>query len=498
MITPTLSETRNRQTDVFMFGIAVGLFVYSLALAFWHSTWIESLLIGGSTLAMLALMLQMVPGTALSRAAFGAAFMVFTALHIHQGRGMIEMHFGVFVLLAVLLYYRDWLPIVVAAAVIAVHHLLFFFLQMQGSPIYVLSAADSHWWVIFLHAGYVVVESAVLCVMAVRSRTEADEAMAVMQVTSAMSSERDIDLTRRVGMNTPVAQSFNVVIEDLEQLVRQAHASADNLNQSGEGLAGMTHHLRDVAAQQKRETDMVAAAIEQMSAAVREVANNAEEASSAAARADHSAREGSGASGAMAREIDSLAGQIANAVATVADLNDNSSRIGSVLDVIRGIAEQTNLLALNAAIEAARAGELGRGFAVVADEVRTLASRTQQSTAEIQGMIQTLQARSQAAVEAMESSKHSVDVCVAETHRNRERLEDVSAAVNDINRMNQLIAAATHEQSAVTAEVARNVESIRGMSETVAEEAERVAGAGTQLRQQAHTLDKVVSRFKVS
>jgi methyl-accepting chemotaxis protein len=165
--------------------------------------------------------------------------------------------------------------------------------------------------------------------------------------------------------------------------------------------------------------------------------------------------------------------------------------------VIRGIAEQTNLLALNAAIEAARAGDLGRGFAVVADEVRTLASRTQQSTAEIQTMILTLQTGSRAAVEAMGASQSSVDICVQEMQRNGELLQEVSAAVNDISRMNSLIATSTYEQSAATNEIAGKVDNIRASSTTVAGEAERVAGAGSQLLGMAQQLGAVVARFHV-
>jgi methyl-accepting chemotaxis protein len=232
-----------------------------------------------------------------------------------------------------------------------------------------------------------------------------------------------------------------------------------------------------------------------MSAAIRQVAHSAEEASAAADRADRSARSGHEGSQSMGREIDNLAAQIGSAAQTVGELDQNSARIGSVLDVIRGIAEQTNLLALNAAIEAARAGDLGRGFAVVADEVRTLASRTQQSTAEIQTMILTLQTGSRAAVEAMSASQSSVEICVRETQRNGTLLQEVSAAVNDISRMNSLIATSTYEQSAATNEIAGKVDNIRASSTTVAGEAERVADAGSQLLGMAQQLGSVVSRF---
>jgi methyl-accepting chemotaxis protein len=485
-----------RRADRVMLSIATALFVYSLALAFWHNTWLQALLIGGGTLALLALVYQMAPGSAISRIAMAAGFMVFTALHINQAEGMIEMHFGVFVLLALLLFYRDWLPIVVAATVIAVHHIAFFYMQLQGAPLRILAESNAQWWVIFLHAGYVVVETVVLCWMAQSSRREADQSMDILQVTQAISGEQ-IDLTSRSTLDSPMSRSFNEVLGNLEQLVRETRHSTGGLNDSGHHLATLTQHMHDVADLQQRETEQVAAAVEQMSAAIRQVAHNAEEASAAAHRADSSAQQGKEGSVSMGREIDNLAAKILSAANTVAELDENSARIGSVLDVIRGIAEQTNLLALNAAIEAARAGDLGRGFAVVADEVRTLASRTQQSTAEIQTMIQTLQTGSRAAVDAMSASQSSVDICVKETQRNGVLLQEVSLAVNDISRMNSLIATSTYEQSAATNEIATKVDNIRASSSEVAGEAERVASAGSQLLGMAQQLGGVVSRFRV-
>ncbi len=498
MTTPNLFEQqRYQQVDTVMLRINLGLLLYSLALAAWHQNWVPAIVVGGATMALLALVYQLVPGTLISRCTFAAASMVFTALQIHLAGGMVEMHFGVFVLLALLLFYRDWRPIVVAAAVIAAHHLLFFYLQTSGAPVRILDVGNSTWGVICLHAGYVVVETAVLCWMAQDSRKEAEQSQQIMGVTQSMARDGVIDLTQRSPSLNAVSKSFNGVLDELERLVREVHRSALGISSSGGQLAQLTRHMQEVAAGQERETEQVATAVDELSVAIQGVARNAEEASKAGTRAERSAQASDSASATMAGEIDNLATSIRNATAIITEVDASSARIGSVLDVIRGIAEQTNLLALNAAIEAARAGDLGRGFAVVADEVRTLASRTQQSTAEIQVMIQSLQSGSHAAVAAMDASQASVNICVEETARNRTLLQDVSSAVNDISRKNQLIAVATQEQSSVTAEIARNISSIRDFSAVVAGESEKVAHSGAQQLKMAKDLDTAVSRFQI-
>ncbi|WP_371920846.1 methyl-accepting chemotaxis protein [Pseudomonas sp. v388] len=248
---------------------------------------------------------------------------------------------------------------------------------------------------------------------------------------------------------------------------------------------------------QNDEINQAATAINQMSAAVEEVARNAAAASTAAQDSSQSAVSGSQrvgetvavitelhqAVGATATEIDGLAAQVQN--------------ISGVLDVIRGIADQTNLLALNAAIEAARAGEAGRGFAVVADEVRALAHRTQQSTAEIEKMIASIQGGASKAVTAMghssERARASLDVAEAAG----KALAEITAAIVQINERNTTIATATEQQAQVAREVDRNLTSIRDLSLQTSAGANQTAAASGELSQLAVGLNQVVLRFKV-
>jgi methyl-accepting chemotaxis protein len=486
------------KSDKIMLAINYGLIVYALVLAFWHGTWTEALIVGISTAIALTTIYNIAAGTAIARAAMAAGFMVMTSLHIHQAYGMIEVHFGVFVLLAVLLYYRDWLPIVTAALVIAVHHFLFFYLQNSGSGVWMLETTDNGWWIVFMHAAYVVIESGLLLWLSIDLKREAVQSTEIMQLTDKIISESSIDLTLRSSGSTSLLQRFDGFTGEVEQLAQKVRDTADCLARDGQSLAQVTHELNSAAQSQQRETDMIAAAVEQMSSAITEVSSNADAAAQAANQVDGNAGEATKVSLQTQTSIEKLAEQVDQAAQTIKALNDQSKSIGSVLDVIRGVADQTNLLALNAAIEAARAGEQGRGFAVVADEVRTLAQRTQQSTEEIDTMIEALQRGSESAVAAIEASRSNVEHCVDNTRGSLTLMEQVSEAIKNINSMNSMIASAANEQTNVIGEVTRNISNILQVSTQAADDSKQAAQAGAELLAMSDTLKDLTRRFRVS
>ncbi|WP_371261939.1 methyl-accepting chemotaxis protein [Pseudomonas sp. ML96] len=234
----------------------------------------------------------------------------------------------------------------------------------------------------------------------------------------------------------------------------------------------------------------------EMTATVQEVARNAEQASHAANDADRQAKEGESAVNDAVQQMDRLAGEVQRSSAAVNQLRDESDKIGSVLDVIKAVAEQTNLLALNAAIEAARAGEAGRGFAVVADEVRGLAQRTQKSTEEIEALIGSLQQGSQQAAGLMDSSRSLTEATVDLTRRAGSRLGEIADAVSAIQAMNQQIAAAAEEQTAVAEEINRSVINVRDISEQTASASEETAASSIELARLGNDLQILVSRFR--
>ncbi|WP_372489449.1 methyl-accepting chemotaxis protein [Pseudomonas caspiana] len=248
---------------------------------------------------------------------------------------------------------------------------------------------------------------------------------------------------------------------------------------------------------QRHETDQVATAINEMSAAAQEVAKSAQGASVAAQKTDEEGQSAKRVVDGSIKQIHALVDDIRNSGASLDSLQQDVSSIVSVLGVIRSIAEQTNLLALNAAIEAARAGEAGRGFAVVADEVRALASRTQQSTQEIQGMIDRLQKGTQTAVDAMRRSSEAGDGTSEQANQAGSSLDAIGELITTINTMNAQIASAAEEQTAVAEEINRSVHQIASAVDTVADETRQSAQTTRSLNDLGQRLGALVGQFRV-
>jgi methyl-accepting chemotaxis protein len=294
-----------------------------------------------------------------------------------------------------------------------------------------------------------------------------------------------------------VAQAFNRMAERFHTMVQQLSGATSQLAAAAEETSAVTEQTSAGIRQQQSETEQVATAMNEMTATVQEVAHSAASAAEAAHKADEEATTGKQVVNRTIDVIDSLANEVENAAGVIHQLEQDSDKIGTVLDVIRGIAEQTNLLALNAAIEAARAGEQGRGFAVVADEVRTLASRTQQSTAEIQGMIQKLQTGAANAVKVMETSRNQAQAGVDQVAQAGVSLDSITRAVGTINDLNAQIASAAEEQSSVAEEINRNIVNISQVAEQTNQGAQQTAAASEELARLAEQLQGLVGQFRI-
>ncbi len=310
------------------------------------------------------------------------------------------------------------------------------------------------------------------------------------------------DLTHRLAVDgrdeiSKLQQSMQTMRDRLLQMISQINATTAQLSTAAEEVSVVTTQSSTNIQQQQSETDQIATAMNEMSATVRDVAENVGNTSAAANGANAETEKGSQVVQKAVQGIQQLAAQIDNAADVIAQVEQDSENINTVLDVIKSIAEQTNLLALNAAIEAARAGEQGRGFAVVAAEVRTLAGRTQESTTEINQIINKLQAGSCNAVEAMNKSREQARSVVDQATLAGSSLTTIAEAVSQIDEMSTQIATAAEEQNAVAEDMNRNIVRISDMATQNTSGAQQTSQAGQDLARMASTLQGLVGQFRV-
>ncbi|MFQ3195576.1 MAG: methyl-accepting chemotaxis protein [Colwellia sp.] len=315
-----------------------------------------------------------------------------------------------------------------------------------------------------------------------------------------VSETQDLSLSVSTNSNDEVgemANSFNDMLGKFRNLITAVNLSVDTVHEATDSLSKNIHLANSGVDSQIQQTDMVATAVTEMVATVDEIANNTNAAASKAEATNNNAISGKEGVTQTIAKIDELSEKLRESENIVHELAKDSDTIGSVLDVIRGIAEQTNLLALNAAIEAARAGEQGRGFAVVADEVRTLASRTQDSTQEIETIISSLQGRTKEIVSHMAICRTQGKDSADQASSAGKMLEEITQDVSTIMEMNTAIASAIQEQSTVASEVNKHVVEIRDVAEQAGQISNQNAQMSEELSQQAAVLNKEVSQFKV-
>ncbi len=294
-----------------------------------------------------------------------------------------------------------------------------------------------------------------------------------------------------------LADASDQMQQNLRQLIDEIIAAVTQLSSAVEEMTQISNLSAEGMKEQQHQITQVATAMTQMKAAVADVARNTEDSASQAMAANSKSQEGARETASMVRSIQQVANIIGEAGETVSELEQQSTQINVVVDVIRGIADQTNLLALNAAIEAARAGESGRGFAVVADEVRTLAGRTQDSTGEITVIIEKLQAMAKQAKDATERSRSSIDKCVEQGTHSQSLMTSIEESIANIADVGTQIASACSEQDSVADELSRNVENIHMASQEVAQGSQQTAQACHELSQLAVTLQETLRRFKI-
>ncbi|MBM7398939.1 methyl-accepting chemotaxis protein [Pseudomonas sp. M5] len=317
---------------------------------------------------------------------------------------------------------------------------------------------------------------------------------------AARIARGDLSQVEPVGRRDEMGQlqaSMQEMTLSLRKLIGGIDQGVGHLSQAATQLAASSEDTKLRISQQREETDQVATAMNQMSATVQEVAQNAEQASLAATNADQQAQQGDEVVTEAIGRIEQLARQMDDCLAAMQHLAGESQRIGSILDVIKSVSEQTNLLALNAAIEAARAGEAGRGFAVVADEVRGLAQRTQQSTEEIEQLIESLHNGTDEVTSLLDNSKRLTEQSVELSRKAGDALSQITDTVSSIQGMNQQIATASEQQSVVAEQINRSVISVRDASDQTSAASEQTAASSGELEQLGQQLRGMVGRFSL-
>jgi methyl-accepting chemotaxis protein len=420
-------------------------------------------------LVMAGIGFAMLRGTPASRYVLTFVLVAFVALHIQLARGMIELHFGVFVTLALLLVYLDWKVIVFGAALFAVHHVAFDRLQAAGMGFYCTTAPD--FMRIMLHALYVVIQSGVEVVLAVQMSRAALEGSELAQLVASVNQSDAISLNvARVVTTTPGGGALKQTLGRMEAAVSSVRTGASEIEVASAEIASGNQDLSDRTERTASNLQRTASSMAALTDTVQKSAENARQANQLAMSASTVAIQGG--------EV------VSQVVDTMQGINVASRKIADIIGVIDGIAFQTNILALNAAVEAARAGEQGRGFAVVATEVRSLAGRSADAAKEIKTLIN-------ASVERVEQGTALVD-------KAGETMTEVVSSIRRVTDIMGEISAASSEQATGVAEVGEAVAQMDQATQQNAALVEQMAAAASSLKNQAQDLVQTVAVFKLS
>jgi methyl-accepting chemotaxis protein len=439
--------------------VAIGSHYSDLMLGLWG---------GGAILALGGMAFVSARGTLLSRLVLATCLSAMVALHIQLGRGTLEFHFGVFVTLALLMVYNDWRPIVASAAFFAVHHVLFDRLQAAGVGVYCVTQPD--FLKIVLHAAYVVVQTGLEVLMAVKLRALARQGDELQDIVDAVNTEGTVSLDlSHLKVKSIGAIGLKQALGRMHAALSEVQGSAASIESASREIATGTLDLSQRTEQTASNLQQAASSMDQLSGTVGSTAASARQATELASSAATVATRG---------------GQVvAQVVSTMGQINDSSRKIADIIGVIDGIAFQTNILALNAAVEAARAGEQGRGFAVVASEVRGLAQRSAAAAREIKTLIG-------ASVERVETGASLVAQAGS-------TMSDIVGSVQNVSQIIHEISIASGEQSQGITLVTGSVNQLEQMTQQNAALVEQSSAAAENLREQAQRLTAVLQGFRL-
>ena len=456
--------------------------VLAIAIGFYTGELLPAFIIGVPTVALPLFLSVTQPDSSLSRICIGIAVQLMTALHINQAYGLIEWHFEIFALLAMLVVFRDWIVIGVSTAVVAIHHVGFFILQSQGVGVTIFEDGHLSFPILIMHALFAVSECAALMFVAKRSYDEGMNAFALSNtVDRVLAQQGRIDLTVDVAQSEGTKQFANL-LSQMKTLAVDANRLTNEVASASQQIQGATSELSNTSAQAANEVSSVSSASEEIAASMQLTSERTQLANDKTSQASSLTSESKAAIDATAGSIASLKSMLTKAAQTNAELNERCANISDAMRSITAVAEQTNLLALNAAIESARAGEHGRGFAVVADEVRNLAEDCRQSAEVINSRVGELVNERDLVLASMESVTERARACFVKAEEASTLLDSISHESEIVQQQVADIADITSQQSLATEEISRNIEKVVESSNDNAQLAKQTSTVAEYLR----------------
>lgn len=425
-----------KKSNKIMFYILPILFFISLGLSTFNSTLQQSLLIGLPAMLIPMLLIKINPFNRLTRYAVAISFMAFAALQINQMHGMIEMHFGIFVLLAFLSIYKDWTTNLLGAIVIAVHHIGFYFLQSSGNEVYLFSSENLTFNMVIVHALYVVAETIILCLNCIQAEKEQKINNDLQNtINNTISDQGHLILGNKCKESSEVSNKFNQLSTVLEEVINVLKENTIELSENSRKVLESADIMNENFFKNQSGIEGVTNQTEEINSGMSYIKDNSQNIDEIVSNTLQEVNSGIDNINSNQKEIEELSNLLTSSNTTITELSESCNKITEVLSVIQAITEQTNLLALNAAIEAARAGEAGRGFAVVSDEVRSLATRTQKSTEEIAEIIKNLTDKSKESVNSMNKCMLKINTSVEAANKSKSSFELTSQEVGKIREV---------------------------------------------------------------